>query len=101
MVFRGTATQSTLQLPAPKETAIGRLDEALNLDWKVSFEQGNGAPDRVDFQHLVSWTEMPLPTSDDGIKYFSGTATYSKSIDIPADDLTKGAQLWLKTWRRA
>lgn len=30
-----------------------------------------------------------------GIKYFSGTATYSKTIDIPASSMTKGAELWL------
>ncbi len=95
VVFRKTTTQEGLELPAPKETVIGGLFSALNRNWKVSFEQGEGAPESVDFQHLVSWTEMPLPTSEDGIKYFSGTATYSKTIDIPADDLTKGAHLWL------
>jgi alpha-L-rhamnosidase len=95
VIFRKPATQSTLQLPVPKETVIDGLDEALNRDWKVSFEQGRGAPETIGFQHLVPWTDFPQPTSDEGIKYFSGTATYSKTIDIPADDLTKGARLWL------
>jgi hypothetical protein len=95
VLFRKTATQSTLQLPAPKETVIGGLDEALDRNWTVSFEPGKGAPAAIGFQHLVSWTEMPSPASDEGIKYFSGTATYSKTIDIPADDLVQGAHLWL------
>jgi len=29
------------------------------------------------------------------VKYFSGTATYSKSINIPADAIKPGARLWL------
>jgi hypothetical protein len=95
VVFRETATQSTLQLPEPKEIVIGGLFSALNRDWKVSFERGGGVPETADFQRLVSWTDFPQPASDEGIKYFSGTATYSKTIEIPADDLTKGAHLWL------
>ena len=38
---------------------------------------------------------MPLSASDDGIKYFSGTAAYMKTINIPAEDITQGAHLWL------
>jgi hypothetical protein len=95
VVFRETATQESLELPAPKETVVGGLFSALNHDWSVKFQQGDGASESVGFEHLVSWTEMPLSASDEGIKYFSGIATYSKTIEIPADDLTKGAHLWL------
>jgi hypothetical protein len=95
VVFRESAAQSTLQLPAPKETVIGGLDQALNRNWEVSFEQGKGAPEALGFEHLASWTEMPLSPLDEGIKYFSGTATYSKTIEVSADDLAKGAHLWL------
>ena len=38
---------------------------------------------------------LPLPLSDEALKYYSGTATYSKTIDIPADDIAQGAHLWL------
>jgi hypothetical protein len=78
-----------------QETAIDSLDQALNRDWNVTFEPGRGVPETVGFHRLVSWTELALPTSDDGVKYFSGTATYSKTIEIPADDLAPGAHLWL------
>ncbi len=43
------------------------------------------------FGRLTSWSE----NSDYGIKYFSGKATYSKTIDIPEGDLKPGALLWL------
>jgi hypothetical protein len=95
VVFRAPATQSTLELPVARETVIDGLNEALNGDWNVSFEPGRGVPETVGFHHLVSWTDLPLPTSEDGVKYFSGTATYSKTIEIPAEDLAQGAHLWL------
>ncbi len=40
---------------------------------------------------LTSYTE----NNDAGIKYFSGTATYTKTINVPANALTKGSQVWL------
>jgi hypothetical protein len=95
VVFRAPAAKSKLELPMTHETVIDSLNEALNGDWSVSFERGKGVPETVGFDHLVSWTEMQLPTSDDGVKYFSGTATYSKTIEVPADDLARGAHLWL------
>jgi hypothetical protein len=95
VVFRAAATQNTLELPVAQETAIDSLDQALNRDWNVTFQKGRGAPEGVGFHRLVSWTELALPTSDEGVKYYSGTATYSKTIEIPADDLAPGAHLWL------
>jgi hypothetical protein len=35
----------------------------------------------VDLPKLISWPDHP----DTGVKYFSGTATYSKTLDVPAD----------------
>jgi len=60
-------------------------------DWTVSFEPDRGAPPKVQFENLSSWAD----NSDYGVKYFSGTATYSKTIDIPADLLKTGTHLWL------
>jgi hypothetical protein len=95
VIFRVPASQNTLQLPAPHETVIDGLDLALNRDWSASFQPGTGVPESIGFHYLVSWTELPLPTSDDGVKYYSGTATYSKTIEVPADDLAQGTHLWL------
>jgi len=95
VVFRKPAATDELKLAAPNERAIENLDSSLNSDWNVRFESGRGAPHAVDFERLVSWTEVPGPASDDGVRYFSGTATYSKTIDVPADDIAQGAHLWL------
>jgi beta-galactosidase/beta-glucuronidase len=45
----------------------------------------------VAFDRLASWSESAI----EGVKYFSGTATYSKTIQIPEGALTPGARLWL------
>ena len=57
--------------------------------WNVSFPEGWDAPASVTFPRLVSWTERP----EDGIKYFSGTATYTKRVSAPP--LPQGARLVL------
>ncbi len=95
VVFRVPAAKNSLELPEPKETVIDSLDEALNHDWSVSFEPGKGISDPIMFNQLMSWTELAIPQSDQALKYYSGTATYSKTIDVPANDIAKGAHLWL------
>jgi hypothetical protein len=47
--------------------------------WAVSFDPKWGGPSNVEFAKLVSWTTRP----EDGIKYYSGAATYRKSFDLP------------------
>jgi hypothetical protein len=95
VVFRKPATKNALEVAAPRESEIGGLDSALNNDWNVSFERGKGIPESIGFRHLISWSDSPLPLANEALKYYSGTATYSKSIDVPADDIVQGAHLWL------
>ena len=48
--------------------------------WKIAFPAGWDAPAEATFNELIQWNEH----SNDGIKYFSGTATYTKSIPASA-----------------
>jgi hypothetical protein len=59
--------------------------------WQVHFAPGWGAPESVEFKTLKSWTE----NDDPNIKYFSGTATYVRDIDIPAAMLDSKGMLEL------
>ena len=59
--------------------------------WNLTFPPNWGAPVNVTFDKLMSWTDSP----DKGVRYFSGTATYTKDIDVPAKDLQAGHSLWL------
>jgi hypothetical protein len=55
------------------------LKEALQLQgpWSVSFAPGWGAPESLTFATLDDWTRR----SEEGIKYYSGTAVYRKVFD--------------------
>jgi hypothetical protein len=44
--------------------------------WEVSFTKGWGAPEKAVFPKLISWTDSEI----EGIKYYSGTASYKKSF---------------------
>lgn len=45
--------------------------------WDVSFPPKWGAPDKINLDHLISLSDSTNP----GVKYFSGTATYIKTFD--------------------
>jgi len=63
--------------------------------WEVSFPPGWKAREKTTFEMLQSWTE----NSDAGIKYFSGTATYSKQIELPPDWINSNREVWLDLGR--
>lgn len=44
--------------------------------WEVSFPPNLGAPSKLRLAELASWTA----NADDGVKYFSGTAVYKKTL---------------------
>jgi hypothetical protein len=46
--------------------------------WDVSFNTKFGGPENIKFDELMDWTEHEMR----GIKYYSGIATYKKSVQI-------------------
>ena len=48
--------------------------------WEVSFQENRGAPQKIQLDQLVSLTQ----NKDEGIKYFSGSATYNHQFSINA-----------------
>ncbi len=48
--------------------------------WTVKFDPKWGGPDSATFDQLVSWTTRP----EQGIRFYSGTAKYRKTFDLPA-----------------
>jgi hypothetical protein len=61
------------------------LSSEIKEPWLLSFPKNWGAPDSVKLTKLISWTDHP----DEGVKYFSGTASYTNSFDISAKTLEK------------
>jgi hypothetical protein len=64
-------------------------------DWDLTFPAGWGAPPEITLPELMSWPD----STNDGVKYFSGTATYTKEIEIPEEDLSADHSLWLDLGR--
>ncbi|RYX86527.1 glycosyl transferase family 2 [bacterium] len=61
------------------------LSQNLTGTWDVAFDTAWGGPAHVQFPDLISWTQRP----EEGIKFYSGTATYRKTFDL---DKPAGAQ---------
>jgi hypothetical protein len=62
--------------------------------WTVHFDPRWGGPASVEFPELVSWTKRP----EEGIKFYSGKATYRKQFDLDAKaeaGIRDGARLFL------
>jgi hypothetical protein len=80
--------------PAPERTVSPATETKLTTiagPWTVTFPPNFGAPASVQFEKLSSWTE----SSDPGVKYFSGTATYTKMLQVPAVWLRGTQRIWL------
>jgi hypothetical protein len=78
---RGLRAQATV-LPAALE---------ITGPWELRFPPKWGAPERVTLDKLVSWSEH----ADPGVKYFSGTATYTKTVAVPREMLGKDRRIYL------
>src|SRR6266567_3477185 len=87
VVFRSPASTASHTLPTVVEKSLGNVDGP----WQVSFAPDLGAPASATFEKLTDWKD----NTDEGIKYFSGTAAYTKSIDVPAAWLKPGAHVWI------
>jgi hypothetical protein len=74
-----------------------RFETAATIDgpWDVSFPAKLGAPPAVRFAQLVSWTT----SADEGVKFFSGTATYRKTFSAAPEWTRDGARLVLDLGR--
>ncbi len=64
-------------------------------DWDVAFDPKDGGPAKIKFEKLISWSEHP----DRGVKYYSGTATYSKTFTVPAEKIAKNVHYALDLGR--
>ena len=70
------------------------MHSVVNLDgaWEVSFDPRWGGPKNVTFETLVDWSER----SEDGIKFYSGTAVYRKTFEVPSPGPLFGQKYFLE-----
>jgi hypothetical protein len=87
VVFRKPAQTSSRSLPAIIDSPIA----AVEGPWDLSFQPDRGAPAKLTLDKLASWSD----NADEGIKYFSGTGTYTRTIEASPDWFKRGTRLWL------
>lgn len=60
--------------------AISGIDKPTNINgpWRVVFPSGSGAPGQITLPKLISLHQH----SDDGVRYFSGTAVYTNTFSL-------------------
>jgi hypothetical protein len=87
VVFRKPASVPAWAMAAKIETTLAVIEGP----WTVGFQAGRGAPAQITLGELASWSE----NADAGVKYFSGTGAYAKTIQAPAEWFKSGARLWL------
>jgi hypothetical protein len=62
----------------------------LHGSWDVSFDPKWGGPAKIVFNELVSWSDR----IEEGVKFYSGKAVYSKKFDA-GNDLVSGGKAYL------
>jgi hypothetical protein len=75
IVFRENTAATAFTKPALAEGTAAQVGGP----WNVRFQAGRGAPQSATFNQLTSWAQ----NADQGIKYFSGTATYENTFNLP------------------
>ncbi|MDR8390910.1 discoidin domain-containing protein [Aliifodinibius sp. S!AR15-10] len=87
VVFRDKAERPSRSIPKPTEQTL----DSVEGPWEVSFQENRGASSSTTFESLTPWNEH----SDEGIKYFSGTGVYTKSIEASSEWFTDERQIFL------
>ncbi|MBN9661654.1 MAG: glycoside hydrolase [Acidobacteria bacterium] len=73
--------------PGIEEKPLGEIGGS----WTVAFRPDRGAPASITMASLGSWTDQ----ADPGVKYYSGTGSYTKQFEAPAAWFESKGQLWL------
>ncbi|WP_454758568.1 glycosyl hydrolase [Caulobacter segnis] len=89
VVFRAPTNEASRVVAATTSTVAKTLDGP----WTVKFEPGWGGPASLTLPKLASWTD----NADPGVRYYSGAATYEKTLEVPRAWLKGRVQLDLGT----
>jgi hypothetical protein len=87
VVFRKPAAGTSHSIPKHQNRPVGTIDGP----WEVTFQENRGAPAKTVFASLTDWSK----NSDDGVKYFSGTAIYTKTMQADSTWFQPMSSLWL------
>ena len=87
VVFRNKAKESSYTVSPVTENLITYVDG----QWDLSFQPNRGAPEKITLEALSAWND----NADPGVKYFSGTGVYSKTIQAAGEWFNNDEKLWI------
>jgi hypothetical protein len=87
VVFRAGSISSSRHLLPETESVLAVVPGP----WMVTFQANHGAPARMTVANLTQWNE----STDSGVRYFSGTATYTKIVYAPGAWFIPSERLWI------
>ena len=87
VVFRHPANSPSRMLPEAVASQLATVEGP----WNVSFQPGRGAPPSITLELLSAWND----NNDPGVKYFSGSGTYTKTFQASADWFKPNTKLWI------
>ena len=93
VVFRETCRRASQRLAKANGFDTQLLQE-ISGAWTVHFDPTWGGPENAQFDSLVSWPTRPEP----GIKFYSGTATYEKTLTLRNRQLAIANQKSIWIW---
>ena len=77
MIFRNPVSMDKTNKTRQNFETFKQVAE-MDSSWQVTFDPIWGGPGEVKFPKLVNW----INRTEDGIKYYSGKATYRKTFDL-------------------
>ena len=87
IVFDKPTTAASETVIPPRVTRLQTLDGP----WTVRFPPDLGAPAEISMPSLASWSVNTNP----GVRYFSGTASYARALDIPESWSRSGQRIYV------
>lgn len=85
ILSKGKSISGAGKAPKPAGERVCTIDGP----WELAFQAGRGAPEKATFGKLASFTD----SEDEGIRYFSGTVTYTKHFNFSGSNAEE--PLWI------
>lgn len=65
--------------------------QSIHGPWTIAFPPNWGAPAHIELDKLVSWSDH----ADEGVRHFSGSATYTVNFSVEVADMQPGRAIFL------
>lgn len=87
----GVLRKPTGQASRVVPQAVAVESTSIEGPWRVRFPADRGGPEEITLGRLASWADH----ADPGVRFFSGTATYSRELEAPKAWFADGSRIWL------